>query len=92
LFKNHRQAAPDLKSAQVFLLIVCRLQVQVYKKTAKQPLPSLKLYNPPAAAGGSGEQAAAWRPQALCRNIARAAVLAFSASSNIAVVWEIHCN
>ncbi|WIA30238.1 hypothetical protein OEZ86_000329 [Tetradesmus obliquus] len=32
----------------------CRIEVQVYKKTAKQPLPSLKLYSPPTAAGGSG--------------------------------------
>jgi hypothetical protein len=36
------------------LRCVC-LQVQVYKKTAKQPLPSLKLFNPPTAAGGSGK-------------------------------------
>jgi hypothetical protein len=39
-----------------FLVDNCLLQVQVYKKTAKQPLPSLKLYNPPTAAGGSGGQ------------------------------------
>eukprot|EP00882_Tetradesmus_deserticola_P013013 GHRQ01013798.1.p1 GENE.GHRQ01013798.1~~GHRQ01013798.1.p1 ORF type:complete len:331 (+),score=136.25 GHRQ01013798.1:127-1119(+) len=32
----------------------CKIEVQVYKKTAKQPLPSLKLYTPPTAAGGSG--------------------------------------
>jgi hypothetical protein len=33
--------------------VVC-LQVQVYKKAAKTPLPSLSMYHPPAAVGGTG--------------------------------------
>jgi hypothetical protein len=59
---SHHRAICQITRARsnvCFSLIECSLQVQVYKKTAKQPLPSLKLYNPPSAAGGSGEQAAA---------------------------------
>eukprot|EP00879_Flechtneria_rotunda_P000640 GHRR01000753.1.p1 GENE.GHRR01000753.1~~GHRR01000753.1.p1 ORF type:complete len:726 (+),score=264.12 GHRR01000753.1:354-2531(+) len=32
----------------------CKIEVEVYKKTAKENVPSLKMYNVPAAAGGSG--------------------------------------
>eukprot|EP00878_Enallax_costatus_P041287 GHUV01047937.1.p1 GENE.GHUV01047937.1~~GHUV01047937.1.p1 ORF type:complete len:278 (+),score=102.21 GHUV01047937.1:231-1064(+) len=33
----------------------CNIELQLFKKTSKEKPPSLKQYNPPAAAGGTGE-------------------------------------
>jgi hypothetical protein len=65
----------------------------VYKKTAKQPLPSLKLYNPPSAAGGSGEPLQLHVDTlCFCCDTAAADVLAFPASGNSCVVCQLRAD